>query len=95
MEVGLLDEVRRVLELDLPPDATCMQAIGYKEFIPYINGSETLESCVDHLKMSTRRYAKRQLTFFRPIDWVRYLEVGENDSAEDLVDRIIHEQETE
>ena len=42
-----------------------MKAIGYKEFFPYFKGEETLEACTEKLKQNTRRYAKRQMTWFR------------------------------
>ena len=44
-----------------------MQAIGYKEFFPYLDGKATLEECVDTLKQKTRNYAKRQITWFKKL----------------------------
>ncbi len=70
LELGLLDEARYVFELNLPEGSTCLQAIGYKEFFPYFNGEMSLHACSEQLKTSTRRYAKRQLTWYRPFDWV-------------------------
>lgn len=68
---GLLEEVREVFEnSDL---ATACQAIGYKELLPYFKGEATLDECVELLKQSSRRYAKRQLTWFRAnprINWI-------------------------
>lgn len=52
---------------------TAVNAIGYKELKPFIDGEKTLDECVEHLKQSTRRYAKRQLTWFNKnekINWV-------------------------
>lgn len=63
LKSGLLDEARRVLSLPTAP--TAMQAIGYKELAPYFAGELTLEQAVSNLKQSTRRYAKRQLSWFR------------------------------
>ena len=62
LENGLLDEARRLLETD---SATAMQAIGYKEVIPALDDPEKLGECIELLKRSSRRYAKRQLTWFR------------------------------
>ena len=65
MEQGLLEEVKSLLEKGYTPDLVSMQGIGYKEFIPYFNGECTLEEAVTQLKTKTRRFAKRQLTWFR------------------------------
>lgn len=66
MKEGLLEEVRSLYERGLlAPEYTASQAIGYKEFIDYIEGRTTLSEAVELLKMSSRRYAKRQLTWWR------------------------------
>ncbi|MDR3021508.1 MAG: tRNA (adenosine(37)-N6)-dimethylallyltransferase MiaA [Clostridiales bacterium] len=59
---GLLDEVQKLLNFK---DCQCMQAIGYKEIVDYIEGNKSWDSTVDLIKQRTRNYAKRQLTFFR------------------------------
>lgn len=64
IEQGLIDEVKNILEkYDKFP--TAMQGLGYKEVVDYINGIYTKEEMIDKIKMETRRYAKRQLTWFR------------------------------
>ena len=65
LEQGLLAEVKGLLDKGYTPDLVSMQGIGYKEFIPYFNGECTLEEAVIQLKTNTRRFAKRQLTWFR------------------------------
>ena len=66
LEVGLVDEARGLFERGyLEPDSTANQAIGYKELIPYLKGEATLDCCKEAIKLATRRYAKRQLTWFR------------------------------
>ena len=65
MQEGLLEEVKGLLDKGYTPDLVSMQGIGYKEFIPYFNGECTLEEAVIQLKTNTRRFAKRQLTWFR------------------------------
>ncbi|MBP0980611.1 MAG: tRNA (adenosine(37)-N6)-dimethylallyltransferase MiaA [Oscillospiraceae bacterium] len=89
---GILDEVKEFYEHH---DAkTAAQAIGCKEFLPYISGEKSLEECVFQLKQSTRRYAKRQLTWFRrneAINWL-YRDRFEGfdallEAAFDIVDR--------
>jgi tRNA dimethylallyltransferase len=62
---------------------TAGQAIGYKEFIPYLEGSASLEECVERLKMESRRYAKRQMTWFRRNDKIKRI-VADGKSPEDI-----------
>lgn len=63
VEAGVLVEAKRFWREKLSP--TALQAIGYKEFFPYFEGEATLPECIEKLKQDTRRYAKRQLTWFR------------------------------
>lgn len=66
MEEGLLSEVKTLYEGGmLKPETTAAQAIGYKEIVQYLEGKCTLEDAVEEIKLSSRRYAKRQLTWFR------------------------------
>ncbi len=62
---GLVDEVKRLKESGLDNSFTSMQGIGYKEVLEYLNGSLTIEECIDNIKKDTRHFAKRQLTWFR------------------------------
>ncbi|MBO5374973.1 MAG: tRNA (adenosine(37)-N6)-dimethylallyltransferase MiaA [Clostridia bacterium] len=63
---GLLDECRALFERGvLDGSTTASGAIGYKELVPYLKGEDTLENCIAQLKLSTRHYAKRQLTWFK------------------------------
>ena len=66
LEAGLLEEAEQVLRSPYAP--TAMQAIGYKELAPYFAGELTLAQAVDNLKRGTRRYAKRQLSWFRHVE---------------------------
>ncbi len=75
LENGLLDEARQWLEKR--PGATAAQAIGIKEMIPYLEGTETLEACTEKLKVDTRHYAKRQLTWFRRNPNVHWLSIDQ------------------
>ena len=66
LENGLEEEVRRLYAGGYLPDgSTAAQAIGYKEFLAYLRGDMTLEEAAENLRTATRRYAKRQLTWFR------------------------------
>ena len=77
---GLLDEARSLYENGyLKEEYTSYGAIGYKELIPYIEGKATLESCIDELKLSTRHYAKRQLTWFSRNEDYHQIFIDESD----------------
>lgn len=65
MENGLLEEAKKVFNMNLPKDNTCMQAIAYKEFFPYFEGEISLEEAIEKLKLESRRYSKRQVTWFK------------------------------
>lgn len=70
---GLINEVRMLRDMGVKRESTAMQAIGYKEFMDYYNGFLTYEEAVEKIKMESRRYAKRQLTWFRrnsSINWI-------------------------
>jgi len=64
IKLGLVDEVKRLYDLGFEQEQS-MKAIGYKELIPYIKGEESLEDSIQLLKRNTRRYAKRQFTWFK------------------------------
>ena len=70
---GLLEEIRDILGSGIPESATAMQAIGYKEFINAMAGRDTIESAIAQVQQGSRRYAKRQLTWFRKnpkVHWI-------------------------
>jgi len=70
---GLLEEVGQLLESGLPREATALQAIGYKEFLGVLDGTATVEEAVAEVKLRSRQYAKRQLTWLRrnpDIHWI-------------------------
>lgn len=83
LEHGLLDEAKQVLAS--PLSFTSVKAIGYKELAPYINGEDLLENCVEKLKRETRRYAKRQLTWFRRDKEINWLYADDYDSFMELL----------
>lgn len=84
MDAGLENEVRVLLDTGkLPRVSTAAQAIGYKELIDYFDGKCSLSEAVELIKMSSRRYAKRQLTWFRRDPAVNWINSGDN--FEDIV----------
>lgn len=92
MEEGLLDEVKTLYHGGiLVKNTTAAQAIGYKEIISYLDGECTLEEAVDFLKMSTRRYAKRQLTWFRHNEGAKRLYIDREDGTMKDKDELLSE----
>jgi tRNA dimethylallyltransferase len=75
VEEGLLDEVRALLRSGLPREATALQAIGYKEFLDVLEGEVTEDQAIAEVKLRSRQYAKRQLTWLRrnqAIHWIEW-----------------------
>ncbi len=93
VENGVLDEAKWLY--DNYREVQAARAIGYKELFPYFSGEESLENCVEKLKQNTRRFAKRQLTWFRNRMAVQFYNVSETDFktkvAED-VDRFLNDK---
>lgn len=83
LENGLLEEARAFF--DSPLGRTARQAIGYKELNPCFSGEKTLDECIENLKMQTRRYAKRQLTWFRRDERIKFLYIDDYSGAEELL----------
>ncbi len=81
LEMGLPEEIRRLLDSGIPESCTAMQAIGYKEFVAALEGRGTIEDAAEAVKQGSRRYAKRQLTWFRRnpnMNWIIRKEQTEN-----------------
>ena len=74
IEKGLIEEVKKLYEKYGEKLTTSMQGIGYKEVVEYLNGNCTKEEMIEKIKMETRRYAKRQLTWFRKIENIEWLD---------------------
>ena len=84
MEQDLLNEAKRVWE-HRDTYKTAAQAIGYKEFFSYFAGESALAPCVEKLKQASRNYAKRQLTWFRHMDGVVWLDAGAPDAVQTAI----------
>lgn len=90
LEMGLVEEAQMVLSRENV--ATAGQAIGYKEFKPYFSGEKSLEDCIESVKQDSRRYAKRQLTWFRRderINWIYRDLLSDGESELSLASEII------
>lgn len=86
LEAGLLEEIRSLLESGIPESCTAMQAIGYKEFLPVLRGERALCDAAAEVRQSSRRYAKRQLTWFRRNQAIHWI-VREEDGIPDEIIR--------
>ena len=73
LEAGLVEEIRSLLDSGIPEKCTAMQAIGYKEFVAALKGECTIAEAADQVRQSSRRYAKRQLTWFRRNQKIHWL----------------------
>lgn len=75
MEQGLLQEVKELIESGVPKDALSMQSVGYKEIISHLFGEITLQEAVETIKKNTRRFAKRQYTWFNADKRIKWIEM--------------------
>lgn len=86
VENGLLEEAKDFY--NIPTDKTACQAIGYKELAPYFNGEKTLDECLESLKIETRHYAKRQLTWFRKNEDINWVYPDDYENQEDMLEGV-------
>ena len=91
MAEGLLREVQRLMDEGVSPEAESMQGLGYKELIPVLEGSMALPDAVSLLKLRTRHFAKRQLTWFRRDQRIQWLPWKPGDDVSPLIDKICTE----
>ena len=87
LQMGLIEEIKDLLSSGIPETCTAMQAIGYKEFVDALQGRSSLQSAVEQVQQSSRRYAKRQLTWFRRNDQMHWLMRHKNDNFEEIIER--------
>ncbi|MGB4439563.1 MAG: tRNA (adenosine(37)-N6)-dimethylallyltransferase MiaA, partial [Sedimentibacter sp.] len=88
LSAGLIKEVRSLLEKGYDKNLVSMQAIGYKEIIDYLEGNVTLEDSVNILKRNTRRFAKRQYTWFLRDDNVKWFQVEDLNEIDMTLEKI-------
>lgn len=88
IKAGLVDEVKSLMEMGLDFDDISMKGIGYKEIIEYLNGKSSIEEAIDNIKKNTRHYAKRQLTWFRRYDTMKWINLSEYLNDQDAMKEI-------
>ena len=89
-EKGLVDEVKNLLNLGYTKDMISMQGIGYKEIIKYLDKEYTFDEAKEIIKRDSRRYAKRQLTWFRRYENAKWYDLDKYDDLNLLKDEIIN-----
>ena len=87
LEQGLMAEIHDILSSGIPAKATALQAIGYKEFVATLDGGCTIAEAADEVRQSSRRYAKRQLTWFRRNKEMNWLVRGASTTAEEIFEQ--------
>lgn len=84
LENGLIGEIQSLLASGIPAGCTAMQAIGYKEFLAALSGKASIAEAADSVRQSSRRYAKRQLTWFRRNEKMCWLIRSRDTNAEEI-----------
>lgn len=88
MEMGLIDEVKKLMDMGLTFDSISMKGIGYKEIISYLEGRVDISEATDNIKKNSRHYAKRQLTWFRRYDKMFWLNISDYESDNDALEAL-------
>ena len=94
LEMGLVQEIRDLLDSGIPASCTAMQAIGYKEFLAAMEGKMSVSEAAAQVQQASRHYAKRQLTWFRRnpnIHWLRRRPGGTGEEILSAARQILHE----
>lgn len=89
LEMGLIDEVKKLKNMGCTPDMQSMKGIGYKEILYYLQGKATYEETANSIKQGSRNYAKRQLTWFRREKAAMWLNKDDFSTNEEIIMKII------
>ncbi len=85
VNLGLIEEIKSLLNSGISKDNQCMQAIGYKEILDYLDGNCNLSQAIETIKLNTRHYAKRQITFFKKLSVEKLAVQSPQDMAKYIV----------
>ena len=88
LEQGLEQEVRELLSRGLSPHCQSMQSIGYRQMVWYLQGTMDYEQAVEKLKQATRNFAKRQITWYKKMPYIKWLELAATPDYTNVVERI-------
>ncbi len=89
LQEGLEEEVRHLLEMGYSPQLNALNTVGYKEVIEYLDGIFSRETMIELIQRNSRRYAKRQLTWFRADKRIAWYEIAEERDLEKLAAKIV------
>ncbi|NJI80489.1 tRNA (adenosine(37)-N6)-dimethylallyltransferase MiaA [Clostridioides difficile] len=89
LENGLVEEVKKLLSMGFKKDMISMQGIGYKEILKYLDGEYTYEEAIEIIKRDSRRYAKRQITWFKRYEIAKWFDLDKYESIDTLKNEII------
>ena len=95
IESGWIDEVQQLLQDGVSPEAQAMKAIGYKELALYLDGQLSLEAASELIKKRTRHFAKRQMTWFKRMPYIRWYEKDDFVTEDELASAVIQDIENE
>lgn len=95
IEAGWIDEVQQLLQDGISPEAQAMKAIGYKELVLYLDGQLSLEAASELIKKRTRHFAKRQMTWFKRMPYIRWYEKDDFVTEDELASAVIQDIENE
>ena len=95
IESGWIDEVQQLLQDGVVPEAQAMKAIGYKELVLYLDGQLSLEAASELIKKRTRHFAKRQMTWFKRMPYIRWYEKDDFVTEVELASAVIQDIENE
>lgn len=85
IDMGLVEEVRALVDSGLDSSYQSMKGIGYKEILEFLEGKVQLDEAIESIKQNSRRYAKRQITWFKRYDFARWIDVLECEDLEKAV----------
>jgi len=95
IELGLVEEVKKILSLGYNPNLNSLNTVGYKEIISYLKNEISIERAVELIKRNTRRFAKRQLTWFRKDKRIRWMRINSKNEFPQIVNSIMIEYRLE
>ena len=86
---GLVEETRRLLEQGLAQNKTAMQAIGYRQVVEHLRGERSLPKTIELVKIKTRQFAKRQMTWFRRQLNLRWIDLSPEENSQAISEKLI------
>jgi tRNA dimethylallyltransferase len=89
IDAGWLDEVKKVLDSGASGNEKPLHGLGYRDIVQHLKGHLTLDEAVEKIKMDTRRFAKRQMTFFRKIDGVQWIELLDKFDPDEVAKQVL------